>query len=202
MTIDCASLNRTIIDAYTCGACLGNYVGHSTKTKSSCVSKKYASVASKTCSKGCSSHGRCVFIDIYSQSSISSCNMESSMCIAKCDCDSNSHGDDCSMSLESLHQLQDAQQYVLTQLEMVSKDVDSQSRELVEATMNSTAALFVASNTAVMTDNSLIMSSNIVASTMRNAIKVDIPIKAILVYNDMIDNCIDLLSASRALTRK
>jgi hypothetical protein len=85
---------------------------------------------------------------------------------------------------------------------MVSKDVDSQSRELVEATMNSTAALFVASNTAVMTDNSLIMSSNIVASTMRNAIKVDIPIKAILVYNDMIDNCIDLTISKSSIDQE
>ena len=189
VSIDCRALNRTKLSDYTCGKCLDNFLGDSS-TKTACVPKLYAAVASKSCPKDCSSSGVCQFLDINTRNRISSCNLQSSLCVAKCVCNENTHGDDCSISNQDHNRIQEIQKNVLTQLKTVAS-VEAPSPELLLATMSSTASL-LSSNTHDLSDKSIELSRSIVSATMKAALSLDIPVESLTVYNSVIDGCIDV----------
>ena len=192
VSIDCRALNRTRVSDSTCGKCIENFVGDSS-TKTSCVPKVYASVTPKSCPNDCSSSGVCQFLDINNRNRISSCNLQNDLCLAKCVCNENIHGDDCSISDQDLAKIQETQTYVLTQLQTVSF-VEAPSAELLLTTMSSAARLLSASSAKDLSDKSITLSRNIISATMKSALSLDMPAESITIYNAVIDGFIDVSS--------
>jgi hypothetical protein len=192
-SINCLLLNRTKIDDQNCGNCFDGLIGDPNNYKTACVPATIASSSSKSCSNDCSSNGKCEFLNVYDLSISSSCPLHSNICTAKCNCNNNFHGDDCSVTEEELVRIQDIQENILTQLRVVA-NVDDPSPTLLLTTINATASLFRASNVEDMTSQSIVFSSNIIDATMKSASALDVPVANIMVFNNLVNDCIDVIS--------
>ena len=184
------ALNRYQSSPTTCGNCFNNYYGDSLTSSTSCLPATLAFLASKSCPNTCSNNGKCEFLDIYTHNNISSCHLQSVDCMAKCKCSVNFHGDDCSVTDEQLIKNIDMQNYVLAQLNVIA-NVDDPSPKLLLSTINSTASLFAASSVGDLTAQSFKFSSNIIDATMQSALNLELPVENIMVFNNLINSCID-----------
>ena len=181
VAIDCQTLNRTKVDAYTCGSCTSSYIGDYSQPMTACVPASLSTVVSKTCPNDCSKHGKCTFFDVASSNAISACVIKSNLCVAKCVCNSNMYGIDCNMTKTKLSQARQTQSNVLTKLAVLA-NIATPSNETVIAL----SLMFSASTVAIMTDESINTSSSVVSNMMKKLVTLDISIATITSYSSII----------------
>lgn len=80
-----------------------------------------AAITNKRCPNDCSSVGVCTYVDLNSAALLKDCTIENNACIAKCQCDSNYSGNDCSASKEEMLKLTKKQTQILTQLLFINE---------------------------------------------------------------------------------
>eukprot|EP01032_Pedospumella_encystans_P012973 gene12973-14967_t len=77
---------------------------NSTCASGSCVAGRCGDI-SKSCPNSCSNQGKCVFVNS-AKEVVSSCSIADPLCSARCECIGGSYGQDCTLSLSKLQQLQ------------------------------------------------------------------------------------------------
>lgn len=167
----CTAFNRYNCEAFanTCGPCLEGYSGvigphdspcnivvsndpflqTSCRNDSDCLSGRcgYDNICvypSKTCPSStsfeCSNHGQCVFVDT-SNNLIDNCDVTDSRCFAKCLCDSNYGGIDCSLDSEAVSE-RDIIRTTMCQSLLNISSIQDQSGSLVDIMVSSLQSAF------------------------------------------------------------
>ena len=187
--VNCSSLYRVPLSSTSCGGCLINYIGDK-DTRVSCVSSTSATFASKRCPNDCNGNGTCIYSDINTGNVIDKCNLLSDTCISKCLCNSGMTGSSCDTSIEELKAVQSQQESLLTQILTVASEGSRQSNDVVKSIITATCQILSIADDKPLSSASIELSSNIISKTMLNALKSDVSISDVVVYNNIVDNVI------------
>ena len=190
-TINCTALKRERLDAYKCGNCFEKYLGDSSNSATACVDERKAIMTLKACPNDCFNNGKCIYLDIASYTAVSTCYLQNTSCFARCNCNDYYHGADCKVTSEQNVLLQKTQSSALFELQKIASTTEPTIFG-VQAAINATVFLFEISTVSDMTDNSIYISSRIVAATMNNVAQLSIPLPNIMGYSSMISSCIEL----------
>ena len=102
---------KDLLGYQVCGRCISNYVGNNYDISTKCLPRKMS--MNKICPNNCNANGTCIFFDTNDNSILDSCELRSSQCDVRCNCNNGRTGHDCAKSFENLNRVQVAQEEIL-----------------------------------------------------------------------------------------
>lgn len=105
---NCSSLNRNpcYLSSNVCGSCRIGYYGDIGDSNSLCYQNVVDSIQSKSCMNSCSSNGQCIFMNVNTNTAVSTCTTIDPSCEARCICFSGYASGDCSLTLDEINRKQ------------------------------------------------------------------------------------------------